>query len=221
MIPLRDKNRSYTFPAVNTALIAINVLIFFYELSLGQGLRSFLFEFGLVPANVSSGVAPTFFDRAYPFFSSMFLHGGWFHLIGNMLYLYIFGDNVEDRLGHFNYLAFYLLSGLGAAISQIAVNPSSEIPMVGASGAISGVLGAYVLFFPHARVVTLVPIFYFIQIMEIPAFFFLLIWFLMQFLSGVSTVATGAAGAGVAWWAHIGGFVTGLLLASLSRKLRI
>jgi len=217
MIPLRDKNPSHTFPVVNTALIVINALVFFYELSLGGGLTRFILHFGLVPAYVTSDSVTTI-DRTLPFFSSMFLHGGWLHLIGNMLYLYIFGDNVEDKIGHSKYLLFFLLSGIGAAITQIAANASSEIPMIGASGAISGVLAAYMLFFPRARILTLIPIFFFIQIIEIRAVYFLLIWFGMQFLSGVSTVASGAHGAGVAWWAHIGGFIVGIGLAYMFKK---
>jgi membrane associated rhomboid family serine protease len=142
----------------------------------------------------------------------MFLHGGWFHLIGNMLFLYIFGDNVEDRMGHFKYLLFYLICGLGAAFTQIITNVRSEIPMVGASGAISGILGAYILLFPKSRIVTLVPIFFFLHIVEIPAAVFLLIWFIIQFFSGVATLAASKSTGGVAFWAHVGGFVVGLVL---------
>jgi membrane associated rhomboid family serine protease len=148
----------------------------------------------------------------------MFLHGGWFHLIGNMLFLYIFGDNVEDRMGHFKYIIFYLISGLAAAFTQIIINIYSTIPMVGASGAISGVLGAYILFFPHSRILTLVPIFFFIQIVEIPAVIFLLIWFIIQFFSGVASLAATQNTGGVAFWAHIGGFVVGLILSRFFQK---
>ncbi|MCH8028516.1 MAG: rhomboid family intramembrane serine protease [Candidatus Dadabacteria bacterium] len=219
MIPLRDKNRSSTFPVVNTVLIAANVLVFFYELSLGTQMHGFFMEFGLVPAAVTSAGTPTA-ERAYPFITSMFLHGGFLHLAGNMLYLYIFGDNVEDRLGHGKYLVFYLLTGIAAALGQTVLNTSSIVPMIGASGAISGVLGAYILFFPHAKVVTLIP-FYFIYITEIPAFVFLIIYFLMQLISGFSSLAQSTGGGGVAWWAHIGGFIAGLAMASFFRKKKM
>lgn len=213
MIPLKDKIPSSRFPVVNTLIIIINLLAFFYELSLGKELSSFFFEYGLVPRLVTT--SEDTFNRIFPFFTSMFLHGGWFHIIGNMLFLYIFGDNVEDRMGHLPYLIFYITSGIGAALSQVILTPTSTIPMVGASGAISGVLGAYMLFFPHSRIITLVPVFYILQLVEIPAIIFVLIWFTIQFLSGLATLATQTHGPGVAWWAHIGGFLTGLALAYL------
>lgn len=212
MIPLRDTIPSARFPIVNLTLIALNCVCFLYELSLGHNFREFVQAFGLVPAR---------FHRlgllgVVPLFSSMFLHSGWLHLVGNMLFLYIFGDNVEDRLGHVRYLGFYLLSGVAAGVAQVYALPASTLPMIGASGAIAGVTGAYFLFFPTARVVTLVPIFFFFQIIEIPAVVFLLLWFLMQVLYGVVTVtAAGHAVGGVAWWAHVGGFVFGMLAAPL------
>lgn len=221
MIPLRDRIPSSTFPIVNTIFIVVNVLVFFYEVSLGGELDRFIYEYGLVPASLSPSSESGFAGRVYPFFTSMFLHGGWLHLIGNMLFLYIFGDNVEDKMGHFKYLAFYLISGLAAAFAQIFTNANSTIPMVGASGAISGILGAYILFFPHSRILTLVPIFFFIQLIEIPAVAFLFIWFIMQFFYGLASLtATEAAGGGVAFWAHIGGFVAGLALARFFGKNR-
>jgi len=218
MIPLRDKIPSSSFPIVNTILIAVNALMFLYEASLGSDLNRFIYDYGLVPASLVSSSDAVFFDRVYPFFTSMFLHGGWFHLIGNMLYLYIFGDNVEDRMGHFKYIIFYSISGLAAAFAQIITNINSTIPMVGASGAISGVLGAYILFFPKSKIVTLVPIFFFIQIMEIPAVVFLLFWFIIQFFSGVASLAATQKTVGVAFWAHIGGFMAGLFLARFFEK---
>jgi len=211
MIPLRDKIPSSSFPIVNIIFIAVNSIVFLYEVSLGSELERFIHEYGLIPAKVIF-YSNSFVDRFYPFLTSMFLHGGWFHLIGNMLFLYIFGDNVEDRMGHFKYLLFYLICGLGAAFTQIVINVRSEIPMVGASGAISGVLGAYILLFPKSRIVTLVPIFFFLHIVEIPAAVFLLIWFIMQFFSGVATLAASRETGGVAFWAHVGGFVVGLVL---------
>ena len=203
MIPLRDVIPSRTTPVVTISLIALNVLAFLYQLSLGDAVNEFIVYFGLVPA-AFSWVAV---------FTSMFLHGGFLHVGGNMLYLWIFGDNVEDRMGHGRFLVFYLLCGIAAALAQAALNPDSVVPMVGASGAIAGVMGAYFVLYPYSRIVTLVPIFVFIQIMEIPAIFFLGIWFLMQFLSGVGSIATAVNGepaGGIAFWAHVAGFLTGV-----------
>ena len=155
-----------------------------------------------------------------PLVTSMFLHGGWMHLLGNMLYLHIFGDNVEDRLGHFRYLFFYLATGIVAGVAQLVISPNSSLPMVGASGAIAGVTGAYFLFFPRARVVTLVPVFIFIQIVELPAVFFLFFWFAFQLLLGIGSLGTDASGGGVAFWAHIGGFIAGMVLGPLLAQPR-
>ncbi len=213
MIPLRDTTRSPGFPFVNTTLIAICVLIFLYEASLGQNIIVFIYKFGLIPANViSSTNGEGFNDRIYPFFSSMFLHGGWLHLIGNMLFLYIFGDNVEGRMGHLRYLLFYIVCGFAAAVLQFVTNIHSFIPMVGASGAISGVLGAYITLFPRSRILTLIPIFFLIQLIHIPAAVFIFIWFIIQFLSGLGTLSVTRETGGVAFWAHVGGFVAGLIL---------
>ncbi len=185
---------------------------------LGPAVGPFVMHYGVVPAQVvswpESDLPVT--AVALPFLTSIFLHGGWFHLIGNMWYLWIFGDNVEDRLGHFNYLVFYLLCGFGAGIAHTALNYNSIVPSVGASGAIAGVLGAYLISYPFAKVLTLVPIFMFAQIIEIPAIIVLGFWFIMQFLSGTASLATTTAGeGGVAWWAHVGGFVLGLLLVGV------
>ena len=203
MIPLRDIIPSRTTPFVTILLIAINVLVFLFQLSLGKGVEDFVRTWGVVPASFSIA----------SLFTSMFLHGGILHVAGNMLYLWIFGDNVEDRMGHGRFIVFYLGCGVAAALAQIYVDPSSSIPMVGASGAIAGVMGAYFVLYPHSRIVTLVPIFIFIQIIEVPAIFFLGIWFLMQFLSGVGSIATAADGAsgGIAFWAHAAGFIAGLV----------
>jgi membrane associated rhomboid family serine protease len=217
MIPLRDTIPSSIFPIATSMLIALNVLVFFYELSLGRDLDVFIMRYGAVPLRFVMGGQldeVSSFARFFPLFSSMFLHGGWIHLIGNMLYLWIFGDNVEDRLGHGRFVLFYLLCGLAAALAQIYIHPTSRLPMVGASGAVAGVLGAYLLLFPHSRILALIPIGFFIQIAEIPAFIFLVFWFLMQFLSGAVAI-TGAPVGGVAWWAHIGGFVSGMVLVYL------
>ena len=202
MIPLRDVIPSRTTPVVTTAIIALNVLVFVYQWSLGpRGEEAFVFTWGLIPADV----------HLVTMFSSMFLHGGLLHIGGNMLYLWIFGDNVEDQMGRGRFVAFYLACGVVAALTQMFVHPDSRVPMVGASGAIAGVMGAYFVMFPHSRIVTLIP-FIFLQVVEVPAMFFLPIWFLMQFFSGVGSIAqTEAATGGVAFWAHIGGFAFGVL----------
>ncbi len=205
MIPLRDVIPSRTRPFITIGLITLNVLVFLYQLSLGPLVNTLVVVFGLVPAAFSWTTV----------FTSMFLHGGFMHLASNMLYLWIFGDNVEDRVGHFRFLLFYLLCGVVAALAQTAVAPASRIPMVGASGAIAGVLGAYLVLYPHSRVLTLLPIFIFWQIIEVPAVFLLGMWFLMQFLSGVGsiavTTASGGEAGGVAFWAHVAGFVAGVV----------
>ena len=203
MIPLRDVIPSRTTPIVTIAIIVVNALAFLYQLSLGELVNDFILEYGLVPA-AFSWVAV---------FTSMFLHGGLLHVGGNMLYLWIFGDNVEDRMGHGRFVVFYLLCGVAAALAQTILNPDSVVPMVGASGAIAGVMGAYFVLYPRSRIVTLVPLFMFVQVMEVPAIFFLGIWFLMQFLSGVGSIATAVAGepaGGIAFWAHVAGFLAGV-----------
>jgi len=203
MIPLRDIIPSRTTPVVTISIIALNVLVFIYELSLGRAVDAFTLYYGLVPAAFSWTNV----------FTSMFLHGSFLHVTGNMLYLWIFGDNVEDRMGHGRFLVFYLLCGMAAALAQTVTAPESAIPMVGASGAIAGVMGAYFVLYPRSRIVTLIPIFFFFQVIEVPAIFFLGIWFLMQFVSGVgSIVSVGqtAATGGIAFWAHVAGFVAGI-----------
>lgn len=212
MIPLRDNIRSRKIPFANYALIGANVLAFLLEIGLGQNLEGFFQVFGLVPDRVIgiATQAPSYLHWAIiPFFTSLFLHAGWLHLMGNMLFLYIFGDNVEASMGHFRYLVFYVACGIAASLTHLLSVPSSPVPTVGASGAIAGVLGAYFLLFPRARVLTLVPIFFFIQVVEIPAFIFLGIWFLLQFFSGSIALFSSQVTGGVAWWAHIGGFAAG------------
>ena len=220
MIPLRDTNPSRTIPFVNYILIAVNVLVFLFELSSGKHLDELFDRFAVVPAYWMHDVRimQIGISSVVPFFSSMFLHGGWMHLLGNMLFLYIFGDNVEDRFGHVKYIFFYFLCGIAAALTQVYINPSSEIPMVGASGAIAGILGSYVFMFPRAKVTTLIPIFFFFQIVELPAFLFLGLWFLIQIFSGMMALGIGADAGGVAWWAHIGGFGAGAVMIPLLKK---
>jgi hypothetical protein len=220
MIPIRDRNPSGTFPYVTIGIIIVNILIFLYELSLGSGLGEFIMKFGVVPLKVSyySQVPDlTFINTFFPFISSMFLHGGFVHLIGNMWFLWIFGDNIEDKLGHFKFIAFYFLCGIIASSVHVFFNSQSNVPCVGGSGAIAGVLGAYMITFPHARVVTIVPLFVFIQVMELPAMVVLGFWFVIQFFNGAATITASTSGAGVAWWAHIGGFAAGVIILYIMR----
>jgi len=202
MIPLRDIIPSRTTPYVTISLISLNVLVFLYELSIGRAVDAFTLYFGLVPAAFSWVTV----------FTSMFVHGGILHVAGNMLYLWIFGDNVEDRMGHGRFLVFYLLCGAAAALAQTITAPDSVVPMVGASGAIAGVMGAYFVLYPKSRIVTLIPLFFFFQVIEVPAILFLGIWFVMQFVSGVGSIVTtgGGPAGGVAFWAHVAGFVAGI-----------
>lgn len=212
MIPLRDANPTRRAPVVTVALIVINIGVFLFELWLeGQGaLDSFILTWGIIPRELTTdfvGELPTVF-------TAMFMHGGWAHLLGNMLYLWIFGDNVEDRLGSGRYIVFYLLCGILATAAQLAINPDSPVPNIGASGAIAGVMGAYILEFPRARVATGIILIYIIRIVEIPAFIVLGFWFVLQFFNGIAglTSISAEAAGGIAFFAHIGGFIAGLLL---------
>jgi len=217
MIPIRDINPSRSFPLINVALIVISSLIWLYQWKLSgtsiltiagpiSKFEIFIREFGLVPSEIP--------QRPYTLLTHMFLHGGWFHIIGNMWFLWVFGDNVEDRLGKFRYFIFYILTGLAAALTQTFISllaGGGNVPMVGASGAVSGVLGAYLRLYPHARVLSLVPVFFFLTFVELPAIIFIGLWFLIQILNGILSLPVQGLG-GVAWWAHIGGFVAGYLL---------
>ncbi len=219
MIPIRDTIRAETYPIVNSLIIAVNVLFFLVELSQGQRLNEFIYIYGLVPARYAIPQISAYFtsgQQVISFLTFMFLHGGFLHLIGNMWFLYIFGDNVEDRLGHLRYLVFYLVCGLASGVSHLVINWHSKVPTIGASGAIAGVMGAYFILYPRAKVLTLVPIFFFFQFFELPAFVFLGIWFLFQFLSAAGTSAQVG---GIAWWAHIGGFVFGVIFLKLFEML--
>ncbi len=213
MIPLRDENPSATVPVVTRVLIVVNTLVFLYEVMLGPELRPFVYDWGLVPVRLTLALRThqeSVLAAGTTVLTSMFLHGGWTHLIGNMWYLWIFGDNVEDVLGHARFLLFYLACGVVAALLHVATNASSDLPTVGASGAIAGVLGAYALRYPGARVVTLVPLFFFIRIVALPAWVVLGLWFLLQLLLGIGTLGHTPTG-GIALWAHIGGFAFGWL----------
>jgi membrane associated rhomboid family serine protease len=218
MMPLRDAAPSRTIPFVTYLLIVANFVAFFFELSLGKFDTDLISRFGLAPASWLAGIRAMHISVLLPLFTSMFLHGGWMHLLGNMLFLYIFGDNVEDKFGHFRYLLFYLLAGLAAAFTQIYFNSASEVPMIGASGAIAGVMGAYVFMFPKARITTLIFIIVFIKIIELPAYVFLGLWFLMQIFSGVMALGIGGDAGGVAWWAHIGGFAVGAVAVPVMKR---
>jgi membrane associated rhomboid family serine protease len=202
MFPVSDVIPSRTTPFMTVGLIAVNTLAFFYELQLSEAaLQLVVTDLGVIPVAFGWPTVLT----------SMFLHGGWLHFLGNMLYLWIFGDNVEDRLGHGPYLLFYLFCGTVAALGQVAVHPTSAVPMIGASGAIAGVMGAYFVLYPRSRVLTAVFIVFFMDLIEIPAIFFLGIWFMMQLFSGVGSLGLEAADGGTAFWAHVAGFVSGAL----------
>jgi membrane associated rhomboid family serine protease len=219
MIPISDEIRTRRVPYVTQGLIAINVLVFLLEFVLGDRSRTLLMSLGAVPAYITD---PAEHPLAFlTIFTSMFLHGGWLHLIGNMLYLFIFGDNVEDEFGHTGYLLFYLAAGIVAGLAQVVIAPQSTVPAVGASGAIAGVLAVYLVLYPTAPVRVLVPSFFFMRMVRLPAVIVLGMWFVIQLFSGVlslgmQTMATG----GVAWFAHIGGFVAGLLAGLVLRRTR-
>ncbi|RJP86256.1 MAG: rhomboid family intramembrane serine protease [Desulfobacteraceae bacterium] len=215
MIPIRDTVSSKNYPVVNIALISINVIVFILQMSRGAGADHFVYTYGLVPARY---IAPdvsspfTFIPLFFSLISFMFLHGGFFHLIGNMWSLYIFGDNVEDRLGPVYYLMFYLLAGLISGLCHVLLNPHSTVPTIGASGAVAGVMGAYFILYPHSKILTLIPIVFIPWFVEIPAIFFLGLWFVMQLLNAYSSIGLTT---GIAWWAHIGGFVFGVACIKL------
>jgi membrane associated rhomboid family serine protease len=214
MFPLYDTARSHKFPIVNLLLIGVNALFFFREIGMNPAdLQQFIFANGLVPAELLAD--PN--GEWKTILSSMFLHGGWFHVLNNMWVLFIFGDNIEARLGGIGYLVFYLLSGVAAGLLQTAILPASMIPMIGASGAVAGVLGAYLILYPRSRIATLVPILITFTLVELPAFIFLLFWFVSQLYSGLFAMQGGGAG-GIAWWAHIGGFLFGMIIGTVFRR---
>jgi membrane associated rhomboid family serine protease len=227
MLPIKDDQPTYSTPVVTWLLIAVNILIFLFQwmqmIQDPHGAAVFEKQYAEIPAHLAAFLSGssryTLAQVVLPFFTSMFLHGSWTHVLGNMWFLYIFGDNVEDYLGHFSYLVFYLVSGLIAMATQVAIYPHSNIPTVGASGAIAGVLGAYFLLYPGARVLT----WFFVFIMYIPAWFVLGEWFVMQFLSGAATLSAAQTGrdvGGVAFWAHVGGFLAGMLMIKLFPERR-
>jgi membrane associated rhomboid family serine protease len=216
MLPLKDDNPTRTFPFINILLILINVGVFFYQLSLPpHAAKAFVYANATIPTRIPAYLAGHLgFQLAFePLFTSMFLHGGFMHLLGNMLFLYVFGDNVEDEFGPIGYLAFYLFCGIGSGLVHVIFNLNSSLPAIGASGAISGVMGAYLVMFPRAKVLML----FFIFLIPIPAILVLGYWFALQFLSGIGEFGTAATG-GVAWWAHIGGFLIGMAVALMVKK---
>ncbi len=228
LFPLKDLNPTRRFPVVTVGLIAANVLVFIYELTLGARLDAFVASFGMTPYEITraadlSGAAigvpivhaPGPGVIQMTLLTSMFIHGGFFHLFGNMLYLWIFGNNIEDLLGPVRFTIFYLLCGLAAAGAHILSSPGSVVPTVGASGAVSGVLGAYLVVHPRAKILTLVFLGFFIRVMLLPASLLLVFWFVIQIFSGVASLSSGVHGSGVAWFAHVGGFLAGILLVKL------
>ena len=219
MIPIRDTTPSKTVPVVNNTIIGINVVFFLVQMAQGPAQNQFVYLYGLVPAKFTVPQVSVYFSfgqNILSLFTFMFLHGGFMHLIGNMWSLYIFGDNVEERLGPARYIAFYLLCGLASGMSHLLLNARSNIPTIGASGAIAGVMGAYFILYPRSRILTLIPIIIIPWFVEIPAFFFLGIWFVLQFINAAGS--SGHAG-GIAWWAHIGGFVFGILFLKLFDRI--
>jgi membrane associated rhomboid family serine protease len=222
MFPLRDTIPSQRWPVVTVSLILANAAVFFHELSLPpHALERFIELYGATPQHFSTwvrlGGGPFDVLRLEPLFTSMFVHGGWAHLLGNMWFLWIFGDNVEDVLGHGRFTLFYVLCGVVSAVAQMVVSPLSPLPTIGASGAIAGVLGAYFWLFPRARILTFIPIFIIPYFIELPALVFLGVWFSLQLMSGLADVGTRSLHGGVAWWAHVIGFVAGVLLLWMLR----
>ncbi len=221
MIPFRDNQASRRLTLINVVLIAANVAVFVYEASLGRGIGSFIYRYAMIPAHLtsaldgvrlpsSSAIAPPALETIV---TSMFLHGGVLHLAGNLLYLFIFGAAVEEAMGHLRFLAFYLVCGIASALAMAAFTPHSTVPVIGASGAIAGVLGAYFVLYPRARITTILPIFVLMYVVEIPAIVYLLIWFVAQLYAGLAQNPEIAGG--VAWWAHVGGFLVGMLFGPM------
>jgi membrane associated rhomboid family serine protease len=216
MIPIRDQIKPRRTPIINYLLIAVNIIVFMLQWSAGANQESVVYEFALIPASFSDGID---LSEIRDVFTSMFMHAGLMHLLGNMIYLWIFGDNVEDAMGHFTYLLFYLAGGFAASIAHILVNPGSQIPTVGASGAIAAALGAYLVLYPRSRVATFIPLGFFMTLRMLPASIVLIMWFVLQLFNGVLTLGAADVG-GTAFWAHIGGFVFGAFIALFFRGKR-
>lgn len=212
MIPLKDEIKTRRVPVVNYVLILINVAVFIYQFVNASQMEAIVSRYAMIPANITTAFTV---ENLRPVITSMFMHAGWVHLLANMLYLWIFGDNIEDRLGHFGYLNFYLAGGFAAAALHVLINPLSTVPTVGASGAIAAVLGAYLVLYPKARIYTFIPIGYWAQLRLVPAAVVLGLWFVLQLFSGFATLGGGSDVGGTAFWAHIGGFVFGVLIGFL------
>ncbi|KKQ94838.1 MAG: Rhomboid family protein [candidate division CPR2 bacterium GW2011_GWC1_39_9] len=209
MFPLKDNIPSKTFPFITYLIVFLNVLLFIHELTLAAGLDALIGQYALTPANINFNN----FDTLYPFVTSAFLHGGWLHILGNMWFLIVFGDNVEDKFGHIKFLLFYLAAAFVAAFAQYAAGPTSATPIIGASGAVAGVLGSYILLFPRSKILTLVFIIIFVTLLEIPAYLVLGFWFILQLLNGIYSLDTTITGSLIAYWAHIAGFLFGLVIS--------
>jgi len=211
MIPIRDQIPTRHVPVINYLLIAANIIVYVLMWLAGPSQESLVYQFAMIPSNLTTGLD---LGDITDIFTSMFMHAGLMHIAGNMLYCWIFGDNVEDRMGHFKYLVFYLVGGLVASLAHLLTNPGSQIPTVGASGAIAAVLGAYLVLFPQSRIVTFIPLGFFLRLTVVPAVIVLGFWFVLQLFSGVLSLG-GPDACGVAFWAHIGGFVAGVLMGKL------
>ena len=214
MIPIRDDNPTHITPIITYLLILVNIIVFIFQMMLGSNNEAFIYQFALIPADVTNMVS---LGAIFDIFTSMFMHAGLAHIGGNMLYLWIFGDNVEDRLGSVKYLFFYIVGGVVASLTHIITNPGSQIPTVGASGAIAAVLGAYLVLYPSQKVLTLIPLGFWMRMTMLPASIVLGLWFVLQFFQGVMSLGMADVG-GVAFWAHIGGFVSGVVLGWLFKK---
>jgi len=217
MIPIRDEIKTRRTPVINYLLIAVNIIVFVMQWSAGTNQESLVYEFALIPASFSDGIE---LSEIRDIFTSMFMHAGLMHLLGNMIYLWIFGDNVEDSMGHIKYLLFYLAGGFAASIAHILINPGSQIPTVGASGAIAAALGAYLVLYPQSRVATFIPLGFFMTLRMLPASIVLIMWFVLQLFNGVLTLGAAEDVGGTAFWAHIGGFVFGAFIGLFFRNQR-
>ena len=218
MIPLKDNIPSFKKPVATYVLIFINTIIYLFQFLLPSRLEEiFVYRYGFIPATFLKAIAEHGLQAGdlYPFFTSMFIHGNWTHLISNMWILWLFGDNIEDMLGHLRFILFYLLCGFFAMLSHFIFYSNSFIPAIGASGAIAGVMGAYFVLFPYSRIITFVPVLFMPLFVRIPALIYLAVWFLIQLYNGAVSSVLGGRGSGVAWWAHIGGFLSGILLLKL------
>ena len=220
MFPYKDDNPSSTFPIVTVSIIVLNTVVFMLQMLNGADGKQIVYAYGAIPYNIVTMQTTQPIHPALTLFTSMFMHGGIFHIFGNMLYLWIFGNNIEDRLGHFRFILFYLFCGIAAAMSHALLTPSSTVPMIGASGAISGVLGAYLLLFPYARVHTIIFLGFFVQTIRIPALIVIGFWAIIQLLSGLTAQGIQSQG-GIAWFAHVGGFVAGLVTIKLWQPRRV